>query len=54
MSGQQIILSNWKKLGEPHFQDWMTELGKAAAYERMSYQIKDKTNKIYLQVGHVP
>ena len=51
MIGRQIILRNWKKHGEPPLQDWLTELGKVAAYERMSYRMQDRTEKYFLKWG---
>ncbi len=51
MIGRQINFRNWKKPGELPFQDWMTELSKAAAYERMSYRMQDRTKKYYLKWG---
>ena len=48
MIGRQIILRNWKKPGEPPVQEWVTELGKVGAYERISYRTQDRTEK-YLQ-----
>lgn len=45
MIRQQILLRNWETPGQHPLKDWVTELGKVVAYERMSYRMHDKTEK---------
>jgi len=43
-----MIVRKWKDAEGSVFQDWLTELGKVAAFERISYSITndiDKYNK---------
>lgn len=60
--GRQIILRSWKSEDAPSFQEWVAELSRVAAYEKMSYKQRDnlklyfkKWSKylIYLEVEHV-
>lgn len=45
MIRQQILLRNWETPGQHPLKDWVTELGKVVAYERMSYRMHNKTEK---------
>lgn len=41
MRGRQIIMQGWRSAGPPLFQEWVSEMGKEAAYEKMTYRLLD-------------
>lgn len=45
MFGKQMMMRKWKDTEGPVFQDWLTELGKVAAFEKISYSIINETEK---------
>jgi len=47
MIGRQIILRSWKSEEAPSFQEWITELGRVSAFEKMSYNQFDNANLYY-------
>lgn len=49
MIGSQIIFRIWKLPGEFPLQDFKTELGKVAAYERMTYRKQHKIERYVLE-----
>ena len=51
MVGKQIIMRNWKNPGEPSFQEWSTELAKVASYEKISFNINDRTEQYVAKWG---
>ena len=38
MIGRQILLRGWKTEGVPSTQEWVVEMVKVAAFEKMSYK----------------
>ena len=51
MVGKQIIMRGWKTLGGPPVQEWLTELGKVAAYERLSYGMQNRAETFQMKWG---
>ena len=51
MVGKQIIMRGWKTLGGPPVQEWLTELGKVAAYERLSYGMQNRPEAFQMKWG---
>ena len=51
MVAKQIIMRNWKNPGEPSFQEWSTELAKVASYEKISFNINDRTERYVAKWG---
>ena len=51
MVGKQIIMRGWKTLGGPSMREWLTELGKVAAYERLSYGMQNRSEAFQLKWG---
>ena len=47
MIGRQIILRSWKSEEAPSFHEWITELGRVSAFEKMSYKQTDKVILYY-------
>lgn len=45
MMGKQMIMRKWKVVEIPLFQDWLSELGKVAAFERISYGMTNDIDK---------
>lgn len=45
MIGKQMIMRKWKAAEGPLFQDWVSELGRVAAFERISYSVINKVEK---------
>ena len=39
MIGRQVTLRRWKEAGPPSFQEWVAEMGKVAAYEKLSFKL---------------
>lgn len=42
MIGRQIIMRCWWIAGAPVVQEWITELGKVVAYEKMSHRLNGR------------
>lgn len=45
MIGKQMIMRKWKDAVGPLFQEWVSELGKVAAFEKISYSLMNEVEK---------
>ena len=45
MIGKQIIMRKWKDAVGPLFQEWVPELSKVAAFEKISYSLLNEVEK---------
>ena len=51
MLGRQIIMRVWKSPVGPSVQDWLLELGKVAAYEKLSFRLLNRLDSYYDKWG---
>ena len=45
MIGRQIIMRHWKSPDGPTFSEWLIELGRVAAYEKISLSLDERVDK---------